>query len=221
MKKIITFLTLALAVVSMVACTPSHDKTIANLKAAIDGESTATVKYAAFARQAAKDSLYAVEALFLATSQAENIHITNHQVVLATLGVTDYVPTVAAFDVKTTAENLQTAIEGETYEFTEMYPVFIQDAEAEKVQGALVSFNYAQDAEKKHAEIYSDAAAKLATPEMLSVVYYLCPKCGNLYTDTASESCELCQTGSADFITFEANIPVVMTEVVAATKTTK
>lgn len=217
MRKTFSLLALALALVSMVACTPSHDKTITNLKAAIDGESTASAKYAAFAQQATTDSLYAVEALFKATSQAEQIHIKNHQAVLAMLGVTDYQPTIGAFEVKTTAENLQAASAGETYEFTEMYPAFIQDAELEKVQGAVVSFNYAQDAEKKHAEIYNDVAANLATPEVLSVVYYICPKCGNAYAGTASEACELCQTGSADFLVFEATIPVVaMTEVVPA-----
>lgn len=210
MKKTFSFLTLALAVISMVACTSSHDKTIANLKAAIDGETGAKTKYAAFAAQAAAENLYAVEALFKATSQAEDLHIKNHQAVLATLGVTDYQPTVGAFEVKTTAENLLSGIEGETYEFTEMYPAFIKDAETEKVQGAIVSFNYAQDAEKKHAEIYNDVAAKLSTPEVLATTYYICPKCGNAYTGTAAETCELCQTGSADFLVFAAAIPAAV-----------
>lgn len=215
MRKFLSFFTLALAVVSMVACTSSHDKTIANLKAAIDGESTASAKYAAFAEQAAKDSLFAVEALFKATSQAEVTHINNHQAVLVSLGVTDYQPTIGAFEVKSTAENLQSGIEGETYEFTEMYPAFIKDAESEKVQGAIVSLNYAQDAEKKHAEIYADVVAKLATPEVLAASYYVCPKCGNAYVDVASESCELCQTGAADFLVFEASMPVAQAEQLA------
>lgn len=204
MKKFSSYLLLAIAAIGMVACTPSHDKTIANLKAAIDGESEASAKYAAFAEQAAKDSLFAIEALFKATSQAEAIHVKNHQAVLATLGVTDYSSTVKPFDVKSTAENLQTAIDGETYEFTTMYPNFIKDAETEKVQGALVSYNYAQDAEKGHAKIYADVLAQIATPEALASIYYLCPKCGNTYANTPSESCELCQTGEGDFIVFKA-----------------
>lgn len=216
MRKFLSFFTLALAIVSMVACTPSHDKTIANLKAAIDGESTASAKYAAFAEQAAKDSLFAVEALFKATSQAEAIHINNHQAVLVSLGVVDYQPTTGAFDVLSTAENLQSGIEGESYEFTEMYPAFLKDAESEKVQGAIVSLNYAQDAEKKHAEIYADVVTKLATPEVLATTYYVCPKCGNAYVGVASESCELCQTGAADFLVFEANMPAAPVVEVAA-----
>lgn len=207
MRKISSILILALAAVSMIACTPKHDKTIANLKAAIDGEATASAKYAAFAEQAAADSLFAVAALFNATSAAEAIHIKNHQAVLVGLGVADYVPTVGEFEVKTTAENLAAAAEGESYEFTEMYPAFIGDAEAENVQEAIVSLNYAQDAEKNHAVIYNSVLAGLATPEALSMVYYVCPKCGNAYAGTAAEACELCQTGSVDFLAFQVAVP--------------
>ncbi|MEG1718070.1 MAG: ferritin family protein [Bacteroidales bacterium] len=223
MKKILCYLSMAIAMVGMISCTPKQDKTIANLKAAIDGEATASAKYAAFAEQAAKDSLFAVEALFKATSQAEAIHIKNHQEVLATLGVKDYQPNVQTYEVKTTAENLQAAIDGETYEFSTMYPGFIKDAEAEKVQGALVSFNYAQDAEKGHAKIYADVLAKLSTPEMLAAVYYVCPKCGNTYANTPSEVCELCQTASDQFIVFNANLPVVSSDstMVATAKVVK
>lgn len=212
MKKIYSYFFIAAAAIAMVACTPSHDKTVANLKAAIDGESTASAKYAAFAEQAANDSLFAIEALFKATSQAEAIHVNNHQAVLATLGVTDYQGTVEPFEVKSTAENLQTAIDGETYEFTTMYPTFIQDAEKEKVQGAIVSYNYAQDAEKGHARIYAEELAKIATPDALVKVYYLCPKCGNTYAGTASELCELCQTPSSAFIVSEAIVPAAPLE---------
>lgn len=206
MKKFCSYLAFAIAALSVVACSPKHDKTVANLKAAIDGEATASAKYAAFATQAAKDSLYNVEALLNATSKAEAIHISNHQAVLVSLGVTDYSPKVQQFDVKSTAENLQTAIDGETYEFTEMYPDFIKDAEAEKVQGALVSFNYALDAEKGHANIYADVLAKIATPSAIADIYYVCPKCGNTYAGVPSELCELCQTPSIQFIVSKARV---------------
>lgn len=204
MKKFSSYLLLAVATAMIVACTPSHDKTVANLKAAINGESTASAKYAAFAEQAGKDSLFAIQALFNATSKAEAIHIANHQAVLVTLGVTDYVGTVDSFEVKSTAENLQAAIDGETYEFTTMYPNFIKDAETEKVQGALVSFNYAQDAEKGHAKIYADALTSIGNPTALASIYFVCPKCGNTYANTPSEVCELCQTSATDFIVFKA-----------------
>lgn len=213
MKKICSYLVMAIAILSMVSCSAKHDKTVANLKAAIDGEATASAKYAAFAGQAANDSLYAIEALFKATSGAEAIHIKNHQAVLVALGVADYQPNIQNFDVKTTAENLQAAIDGETYEFTTMYPGFIKDAETESVQGALVSFNYAQDAEKGHAKIYANALANIGTSNALDTIYYVCPKCGNTYAGTPSELCELCQTPASDFIIFKADLPMVQSDI--------
>lgn len=207
MKKFSFFMMIATVMLAMVSCTQKHDKTIADLKAAIDGESTASAKYAAFADQAAKDSLFAIEALFKATSQAEAIHIKNHQAALAALGVTDYEGKVDKIEVKSTAENLQAAIDGETYEFTTMYPEFIKDAETEKSKEAIVSLNYAQDAEKDHAKIYADALANLSTPNALATVYYLCPKCGNVFANTPAEACELCQTPADSFIVFKATIP--------------
>ncbi|MEG1611177.1 MAG: ferritin family protein [Alistipes sp.] len=212
MKKIFSLLVVAAGALAMVACTPSHDKTIANLKAAIDGESTAAAKYAAFADQAAADSLYNVEAMFRATAQAETVHIKNHQEVLVSLGIADYVGTAAEFEVKTTAENIQAAIDGETHEFTEMYPGFIADAQAEKVDAAVVSFTYAQDAEKGHAAIYGEALANIATPEVIAAAYFVCPKCGNTYAGTAADVCEFCQTSSADFIAFNATMPIAPVE---------
>lgn len=207
MKKICFYLVMAAAMVGMVSCAPKHDLTIANLKAAINGEATASAKYAAFAEQAAKDSLYSVEALFKAASQAEAIHIKNHQAALAELGVTDFTDSIGTFEVKSTAENLQAAIDGETYEFENMYPGFIKDADKEKVQNAVVSFNYAQDAEKKHAQLYQDALAGIQAPDSMATTYYLCPKCGNIYATTAAEACELCQTPADQFVVFTATVP--------------
>ena len=216
MRKIGSYFIMVIALISMVSCAPKHDKTIANLKAAIDGESTASAKYAAFAEQAAKDSLFMVEALFKATSQAEAIHAQKYQTVLASLGVMDYTPTVQPFEVKTTAENLQAAINGEADEFTEIYPKFIKEAEAETMQDAIVAFNYAQEAEKGHARIYSDVLTQLTTtPEAIASIYYVCQVCGNTYAGTPSAQCELCQTPSEQFIVFEASAPVVETEVIA------
>ena len=62
------------------------DKTIANLKAAFKGESTASAKYAAFAIQAGKEGFSKVATMFEATSKAEQIHAANHQAVLEKMG---------------------------------------------------------------------------------------------------------------------------------------
>ena len=102
-------------------------KTTENLKAGIKGETTASAKYAAFAQKAREEGYDTIAKLFDAASKAESIHAANHAKVLEALGekMDEFKP---EFEVKTTAENLQAAIDGETYEVTTMYPQFLTDA---------------------------------------------------------------------------------------------
>jgi len=184
-------------------CGPSKPiKTIENLKAGIKGESTASAKYAAFAKKATEEGNLNIAKLFEAASKAESIHAANHKKVLEGLGekFQDFTP---EFEVKTTAENLQAAIEGETYEVTTMYPQFLADAKAEKVDKATRTFNWANDTEKKHQLFYGKALAALkATAEnTLPAGYAVCPVCGNTYDKAAmDEKCAFCHTGKEKFI---------------------
>jgi len=135
-------------------------KTIENLKAGIKGETTASAKYAAFAQKATEEGQANIAKLFMAASKAESIHAANHKKVLEGLGekMEDFTP---AYEVKTTAENLKAAIEGETYEVTTMYPQFLTDAKNEKVEKATKSFTWAFDTEKKHQQFYTKALQAL------------------------------------------------------------
>ena len=86
--------------------------TIDNLKGAFAGESQANRKYLAFAKKAAADGYPQIAKLFRAAAEAETVHAHAH---LRVMG-----------GVKTTAENLQAAIDGEGFEFTTMYPEYIE-----------------------------------------------------------------------------------------------
>jgi len=110
-------------------CATKQVKTIENLKAAYNGESTASAKYAAFAEKAKMEGLDTIAVMFLATSKSEAIHAQNHRNVLEKLGEKVEGPKIGAFEVLTTAENLADAIKGETYEIDIMYPGFITTAE--------------------------------------------------------------------------------------------
>jgi rubrerythrin len=88
-----------------------------NLKAAFAGESQANRRYLFSAEQADKDGHKAIARLFRAVAEAETVHAHNH---LRTLG-----------EIKSTKENLEAAIGGEHYEFTKMYPEFIEQAKTE------------------------------------------------------------------------------------------
>lgn len=203
MKNILFF---ALAtLIAFTSCKqPKPTKTIENLKAGITGETTASAKYAAFAQKAIEEGNDTIAKLFQAASKAEAIHADNHRKVLTELGETmeDFKP---EFEVKTTAENLQAAIDGEGYEVSTMYPQFLADAKTEAVEKATKSFTWAFDTEKKHHEFYKKALEALnSTGEnTLPFEYAVCPVCGNTYNKaTMDEKCAFCQTSKDKYLTF-------------------
>ncbi len=201
MKKSFFFISM-LALWAMMGCQSKPTKTIENLKAAIKGETTASAKYKAFAEAARSEGYDTVAVLFEAASKAESIHAANHTKVLEELGekMDEIKP---EFEVKTTAENLQAAIDGETYEFTTMYPDFIKTATAEGVDKAVKSFNWANDTEKKHQAFYAKAleTIKSGTESNLPNEYFVCPVCGNTYENgNVDKNCAFCATSSDKFI---------------------
>ena len=152
-------------------------KTEKNLADGFAGESQANIKYLAFAKKAESEGYVQAAKLFRATAEAELIHAHSH---LQALG-----------KVKTTADNLQAAIDGETFEFTKMYPQFIEDAKTEEnTTAAIRSFNLANEAEKVHAKLYQAALTNLDTQETFD--YYLCTICGHIHEKGAPDVCPIC-----------------------------
>jgi len=147
-----------------------------NLKDAFAGESQANRKYLAFAKKAEKEGYKQVAKLFRAAAEAETVHAHNH---LRELG-----------GIKSTKENLEEAINGESYEFQKMYPQMIKDAEAEANKTALRSFNFANEVEKVHAELYKKALANLGSNE--EVDYYVCDICGYTAEGHPPDKCPVC-----------------------------
>jgi rubrerythrin len=181
-----------------------NEATIKNLKAAITGETTASAKYAAYAKKAKDEGYSKIALLFEAASKSENIHAGNHRAALEQLGVKmDKV--TPKFEVKSTKENLQDAINGESYEVSTMYPDFIKTADKNKVNIALLSFNYAYQTEKKHKALYQNALEKLnaGKQEVLSSKYMVCSTCGNTYDGEAPSRCGISMTPRDRFLTIE------------------
>jgi rubrerythrin len=182
-----------------------NEKTVANLKAAFKGESTASAKYAAYAAQAKKEGLTAIAIMFTATSKSEELHAANHKSVLEHMG--QKVDAVKPeFTVKTTKENLEDAVKGESYEISTMYPGFISTANEEDVKDGAKSMRWAMNTEKNHLIFYNKAleALKAGKAASLPVVYWVCPKCGNTF-DVAkpAKECPLCGTASDRYIKFD------------------
>jgi rubrerythrin len=201
-RLLLTFLALALGASFTVMA--GADKTIENLKAAFKGESTASAKYAAYAEQAKKDGYMQIATMFQATSKAEAIHAANHKGVIEKMGQKPD-PVKPEFTVKSTKENIEDAIKGETYEMTTMYPGFISTAKTDNAMDAVKSFRWAMDTEKKHQVIYQNAlnALNSKTTDKLPVVYWVCPKCGNTFDVASPEaSCPFCSTSNSKYFKF-------------------
>lgn len=202
MKSIISAVTVSLMLVGSSVYAGSAGSTIANLKAAIKGETTASAKYAAYAKKATEEGHDKIALLFNAASKAESIHAGNHRAVLKQLGesMEDFEPN---YEVKSTRENLQDAINGESYEIATMYPDFLKAASKEKVNLALISFNYAYQTEKKHAALYKNALAQLdaGKEDSLASKYLVCLTCGNTYDNSAPQRCGICMTPNERFVT--------------------
>lgn len=164
-------------------------KTQENLMYAFAGESQANRKYLAFGKKAETEGFKNVGRLFKAIAEAETIHALKH------LEITG--------KVKTTAENLTAAVEGEHYEFTAMYPEFIKDAEAEGHSDALRSFKFALEAEKAHGSLFAEVKAMVEKGKDLETEgLHLCPVCGYVGLDPAPANCPICKARSASFIAF-------------------
>jgi rubrerythrin len=121
-------------------------KSHANLKAAFAGESQANRRYLYFAKAADIEGYADVGGLFRDTSEAETGHAFGHLDFLKEVG--DPVTDVA---IGTTEKNLKSAVEGETYEYTEMYPGFAKTARQEGLTELAEWFETLAKAEKSHA----------------------------------------------------------------------
>lgn len=169
------FLTLAAAAVAADAGTTA---TVANLQTAFNGESNAHARYLAFAKKADAEGYGEVASLFRAAARAEEIHANNHAVVITKLGAKPEAK-IEAPDVKSTKENLEAAIKGESYERDTMYPQFLKQAREVRNTDAIQTFNYAKTAETEHAKLYSAALNSLEKSKGTKAKnYYVCGVCG-------------------------------------------
>ncbi|MCF6154646.1 MAG: rubrerythrin family protein [Candidatus Brocadia sp.] len=157
--------------------------TMDNLKNAFAGESQANRKYLAFAKKADEEGFQQVAKLFRAAAEAETVHAHNH---LRVMG-----------GIKSTKENIQEAIGGETHEFTKMYPQMIEEAGKEGNKQALQSFEIASKVEKIHAGLYQKALQDLGKNETMD--YYVCQVCGNTVEKTVPDKCPICGASKSMF----------------------
>ena len=150
-----------------------------NLQAAFAGESQANRKYLFFAEKAETEGQQQVAKLFRAVADAETVHARNH---LRVLG-----------EIKSTEENLSSAIDGENYEFSTMYPSFIKKAEEEGNEKAIRSFELANKVEKIHHTLFQSILSKIkASQGVEQKPIYVCQVCGYTVEGEAPKRCPVC-----------------------------
>ena len=157
-----------------------------NLKTAFAGESQANQKYNAFAKKAEREGFPNIARLFSAAAQAEKIHAEGHLHSMDGVG--------------STKENLKAAIAGETYEYTEMYPPMLAEAESANHKAKRM-FGLAMKAEEVHAALYKKALEALEIGKDLGEIeFYICPVCGNIEFGKPTEDCPICGTKASKFL---------------------
>jgi rubrerythrin len=164
----------------------NEENTPKNLMESFAGESQARMKYLAYSKKAEAEGKANIAKLFKVASDAETIHA------LKEYGL--------AGKICSTADNIKDAISGETYEYTEMYPAFLKDAEAEGNKSATTAFRFAMKAEEVHAKLYKEALENV-DKDGEEEFYYLCPVCGNI-EKYRPEKCSICGAPGDMFIKY-------------------
>ncbi len=176
-----------------------ENKTLADLMTAYNGESNAHAKYLAYAKKADEEGYGKVASLFRAAADAEGIHLKNHAEVIKGMGGTPKAD-IKLPEIKSTKENLEDALKGETYERITMYPEFIEQAKKDNNNAAVRTFTYAKFAEAEHAKLYKEALDNLESWKGENTDFYVCPTCGYTVDGKPSfEFCPVCATPAKDY----------------------
>ncbi|MFZ2960349.1 MAG: rubrerythrin family protein [Candidatus Ozemobacteraceae bacterium] len=161
------------------------------LSAAFAGESQAHMRYAIYAEEAAKKGMVNLANLFTAISHAEFVHAKGHFIAMKNLG-----------DAPT---NLQHALEGETFEVQEMYPVYHETAKFQGEKDAERTTRYAMEAEKIHMKMYQKALELAKSgKDYPATKLAICEVCGHTVEGDAPEKCPTCGVKKEMFKYFNA-----------------
>lgn len=170
-------------------------KTEQNLKAAFAGESQARNKYTYFASIAKKEGFEQIANIFLKTADNEKEHAKLWFKELNGIG--------------NTVQNLSHAMDGENYEWTDMYEEFAKTAEEEGFGALAEKFRLVGQIEKSHEERYRALLKNIEMVEVFSkseVKVWECRNCGHVVVGTkAPDSCPVCNHPQAFFEIREEN----------------
>ena len=174
--------------------------TLENLKAAVNGETGASAKYAACAKAAREQGYNQIARLFEATSAAEQVHIKLETAAIQAVEPDYAKPEPPAAEGLATDLNLIAGATGEIYETSDMYPAFIAKAVEEGETKAVQVFTRAKLAEAVHAELYLQAYNDIDAED--DDQFFLCPVCGYIHKGDDFDKCPICFCPKAKFQAF-------------------
>jgi rubrerythrin len=156
--------------------------TLDNMIADHDSEYTANARYRAFAAKADEDGFKSVAALFRAAAKSEGIRADHQGITINKIGAFDRCcgsgSTYLPFDVKTTRENLETAMKAGVAARITIYPAFIKQAEIDKNDGEVMIFKNALASEAGLVSLYEKALAELNSWKPAGKDFLVCQTCG-------------------------------------------
>ena len=180
-----------------------REMTAGHLRSAFGGESMAHMRYKIWSDKAEQDGFANVARLFRAISRAEQAHATGHFKAMADIAGPFLVPCGGGFGLGTTSENLQGAIDGETFEIDEMYPAYLAVAEAQGEKAAIRSINYALSAENIHAAMFTQAKEAVDSGKDVKLgPVQICSVCGHTIEGDLPDRCPICGAVKEKYITF-------------------
>ncbi len=177
-------------------------RTEQNLLKAFAGESQARMRYDYFAKQAKKEGLEQIAAIFEETALNEKEHAKRFFKFLEG-GMVEITTAYPAGVIGNTAENLKAAAEGENEEWTKLYPEFADIAEEEGFKEVATAFRMIAKVEKAHEERYRKLYTNLEEGKVFvkdGVMIWKCRNCGYIHEGTsAPKVCPACLHPQAYF----------------------
>jgi len=183
-------------------------KTEQNLLKAFAGESQARMRYDYFAKQAKKEGLEQIAAIFTETAENEKEHAKRFFKFLEG-NMVEITATYPAGKIGTTMENLKASADGENEEWTELYPEFARIAEEEGFKEVATAFKLIAKVEEAHEARYRKLYTNLEEGHVFErngKIIWKCRNCGYIHESTkAPQTCPACLHPQSYFEIKESN----------------
>lgn len=177
-------------------------RTEQNLLKSFAGESQAKNRYEFFAKTAKKEGYEQIAEFFQETAMQEQQHAKEFFKLLEG-GVVEITASYPAGEIKTTAENLKAAAEGENEEWEELYPEFAKVAEEEGFKKVATLFKLIAKVEAEHEARYKKLLHNIENGKVFEreeKVRWVCRKCGYVHeSKKALKNCPVCNHPEAYF----------------------